>query len=66
MSPLSLADQLKLYGYTMQALYGDNKTKQPTIFELEKYILWGAWTDQKGMSKLTAKMLFLKSVEGLW
>jgi hypothetical protein len=26
MSPLSMLDQLKLYGYTMQAFYGDNTT----------------------------------------
>lgn len=66
MSPLPLGDQLTLYGLTMQAFYGDNDTERPTIFELEKWLLWNAWTDQKGMTQYTAKVLFLKSVEGLW
>ena len=40
MSPLSLTDQLSLYGLTMQALNGDNTTKEPFVLDIEKYLLW--------------------------
>lgn len=66
MSPLSMLDQLSLYGFTMQGYYGDNTEKEPFIIDIEKHLLWKAWMDKKGMSQRVAKILFLKAVEGLW
>lgn len=50
MSPLSMMDQLSLYGLTMQGYYGDNNTKEPFFLDIEKHILWSAWKEKKGMS----------------
>lgn len=66
MSPLSMMDQLSLYGLTMQGYYGDNTTKKPFALDIEKSLLWNAWMDKKGMSQRTAKILFLQAVDGLW
>ena len=50
----------------MQGYNGDNTEKEPFVQNIEKHLLWKAWMEKKGMSQRSAKILFLKAVEGLW
>lgn len=66
MNALTLDDQFRVYGLTMQGLFGDNKTPEPDSSQVDSHLLWQAWTNQKGLVQHQAKALFLQTVDGLW
>jgi len=50
----------------MQGYHGDNTIVEPPVSDPASHVLWQGWTDQKGIEKHQAKILFLESVAGLW
>ena len=40
-----------IYGLAQQAHYGDVQGEQPNAVNVEAYLMWGWWNDQRGKSK---------------
>lgn len=47
---ISNDDKAKVYGLFKQAKVGDNKTEQPSFYQLTEKAKWNAWTAEKGKS----------------
>ena len=47
--------KLKFYGLYKQATEGDNKTRQPSAFNLEGRAKWDAWTAEAGKTREVAE-----------
>jgi diazepam-binding inhibitor (GABA receptor modulating acyl-CoA-binding protein) len=56
---------LKLYGYYKQATLGNNTTEKPSFLDFKGNAKWNAWTKRNSMSKLTAKVKYIKLVKQL-
>lgn len=54
---------LKLYSYYKQSIIGDNNTIKPSFLDFKGNAKWDAWTKNKGMSKITAKVNYIKLVK---
>lgn len=56
---------LKLYAYYKQSTIGNNNTTKPLFLDFKGTSKWSAWDNLKGMSKLTAKVNYIKLVKQL-
>jgi len=56
---------LQLYAYYKQAILSDNNMIKPSFIDFKGIAKWQAWYDIKGMSKLTAKVNYIKLVKKL-
>jgi diazepam-binding inhibitor (GABA receptor modulating acyl-CoA-binding protein) len=54
---------LILYGLYKQALFGNNKTPKPFLFDFKNCSKWNAWNDLQGMGKNKAKNQYIDYVE---
>lgn len=43
-----------IYGLAQQAHYGDLQGERPNIMNMEAYLMWGWWNDQRGKSREAA------------
>lgn len=50
---------LKMYGISMQGLYGDNKAEEPSMFDLVEKLKWTAYEKVKGMDRREARKKFV-------
>lgn len=50
---------LDAYKYFKQAKYGDNNTKQPSMFNFKDTAKWKSWESVKGMDSNTAKQKYI-------
>jgi diazepam-binding inhibitor (GABA receptor modulating acyl-CoA-binding protein) len=62
---VSQENQLKLYGLYKQALFGDNTTQQPGMFDLRGRAKYNAWSELKGKSKYLAMKEYILLVRSL-
>ena len=56
---------LTLYKYYKQAKIGDNKTSQPSIFNVTARAKWNAWAEVKGLPKEEVMQKYIDFVEEL-
>lgn len=56
---------LQLYAYYKQATISDNNIVKPSFIDFRGVAKWQAWYNIKGMSKLTAKVNYIKLVKKL-
>jgi len=56
----STSDALRYYAISMQGLFGDNHTPQPSWLDLVERLKWNAWTAKKGMDRHEARVFFIK------
>lgn len=56
---------LQLYAYYKQATIGDNNIAKPSLIDFKGVAKWQAWYNIKDMSKLTAKVNYIKLVKKL-
>jgi len=56
---------LILYGYYKQSVFGDNKASQPSIFSVKERSKWGAWENNKMMSRKQARQNYIVFVDTL-
>jgi diazepam-binding inhibitor (GABA receptor modulating acyl-CoA-binding protein) len=56
---------LKIYSYYKQATIGNNNTSKPSFIDFKGNAKWEAWSKNKGMSKITAKVNYIKLVKKL-
>ena len=54
---------LILYGLYKQALFGNNKSPKPFLFDFKNSLKWNAWNDLQGMGKNKAKNQYIDYVE---
>lgn len=59
------AELLKLYALYKQALFGNNKTSQPSFFQLKEKAKWNEWNKLQGMGRNNAKKSYIEFVEEL-
>jgi len=52
----------KLYGLYKQAVFGDNNTSEPNIFDMVGKKKWNYWNDNKGLSKYNAEVQYITLV----
>ena len=50
---------LKIYGLGQQGFLGNNKAEEPPFYEVRDHMMWKAWEDEKGKSKVTARKEFV-------
>lgn len=62
---LSIADKLNAYAWAAQGAYGDNKTPEPSAWDLIEHMKWTAWLSVKGMPKNEAQHRYVDLVEPL-
>jgi len=58
-------NQLKLYKYYKQALFGNNNTDAPSVFNIRSKMKWDAWTSIKDMTSEKAKEHYINLVNSL-
>ncbi|KAJ1962734.1 acyl-CoA-binding protein (ACBP)/diazepam binding inhibitor (DBI)/endozepine (EP) [Dispira parvispora] len=63
--PPTNENKLKLYGLYKQAIFGENTTAQPGMFQLEAKYKWNAWAEHKDKPKETAQKEYIALVEKL-
>jgi diazepam-binding inhibitor (GABA receptor modulating acyl-CoA-binding protein) len=56
---------LKLYAYYKQATVGDINIDKPYFYQVKETAKWNAWNDVKGVSKLQAKVSYIRIVKEL-
>ena len=56
---------LILYGLYKQSLFGDNIETKPSFFNFKGQKKWQAWTEQKGKSKIKAKIEYTSFANSL-
>ena len=59
-------EKMILYGLYKQALFGNNNTSQPSVFNIKEKAKWDAWKNQYGKSKSSAKAEYVKYVNRLF
>ena len=59
LTKISVIEGKTMYGYSMQALYGDNKNKEPSVLDFIKWNQWDAWMEREGMTKAECMKEFL-------
>jgi diazepam-binding inhibitor (GABA receptor modulating acyl-CoA-binding protein) len=57
---------LDVYKYFKQAKYGDNNSKQPSMFSFKDTAKWKSWESVKGMDSNTAKQKYIDLSMGLF
>lgn len=63
---VSNEDKLYLYGNYKQALFGDNNSNKPSMFNLLEMEKWKAWYSNKGISQHEAKERYIRKVKDLY
>ena len=56
---------LTLYSFYKQAMVGDINTEKPSFFNFKDTKKWNAWSLLKGMSKLQAQGMYIKSIKDI-
>lgn len=56
---LSMDEGLKMYALSSQAQWGDNHTPKPYMLNVQGRMMWNAWTQEKGKTKLEATNEFI-------
>jgi diazepam-binding inhibitor (GABA receptor modulating acyl-CoA-binding protein) len=56
---------LTLYSFYKQAIVGDINTEKPSFFNFKDTKKWNAWSLLKGMSKLHAQGMYIKSIKDI-
>ena len=56
---------LILYSFYKQAIIGNCNTNKPSFIDLKNSTKWTYWNNLKGMSKITAKINYIKLVKTL-
>ena len=62
---VSQENQLKLYGLYKQALFGDNTSQQPSMFDLRGRAKYNAWNELSGKSKYLSMKEYILLVRTL-
>ena len=52
MTEVGMTRGLKMYSWSAQAMYGDNKTPKPWSFNLVASMKWNAWKKIEGMDRV--------------
>ena len=52
-----------MYGLIRQGRFGDNKTPKPSVLALHDLVGWNAWTKNKGMNVIVARVRAMKIME---
>lgn len=60
---MSIPEKLDIYAWAAQGAYGNNKTPEPSVWEIVQHMKWTAWMGVKGMSKEEAKRRYVEHVE---
>lgn len=58
-------DLLQLYSFYKQALIGDINIEKPYFYQVKEIAKWNAWNNVKGMSKMQAKVNYIRTVNKL-
>ena len=55
----------RLYGLYKQAIFGDNNTNKPAIYDIRNFTKWNYWTSYKGLTVYNAECQYINLVNTL-
>ena len=64
-SSMTKEELLLLYSLYKQSMFGDNKTSQPSLFDIKGKAKWNSWMLQAGKEKPTARKEYVDYVNML-